>query len=358
MNARKLAPLGLVLSAALVTSGGAAPAAGRTLATAGRIVALSADGPRVAVATTGLARACDRVVLWNPAARTAGRWSAHTNCGGGATSGGQALEEVALAGTRALWVESIAGNDQELALWSARPGQRPAMLAFVANGNGAGEDPAGDYLGHLHADGTLAAFDTWHVCDRIPPDAAAAPPCAPGQVGLQTLWRVTPAGKRAIRRAPDTTFVAAVDAGRIAVQHDDGSVTLFSSSGSPTKTIAVPDGTFAGLALRGTQLAVVRNGALEIYSTTTGALVARIALRASPAPTLRDLDAGLAVVTAGRTVRVVRVSDGRNRVWAAPTAVVGAQLERPGLWYAYDVAGRTRGRVVFVPRAQIVARLR
>ena len=358
MKSSLLAPPCLVIAAALVTSGAAAPKSTRTLATAGSVVALSADGPRVAIATTGLARACDRVVLWNAVARTSARWAAHTNCGGGQTSGGQALKEIALAGTRALWVESISGNNQELALWSARPGQKPAMLAFETNGNGAGGDPAGDYLGHVHADGTLAAFNTWRVCDRIPPGGGLIPPCVPGQIGLQTLWRVTPAGKRAIRQGADATFVAAVDAGRIAVQHDDGTVTLFSSSGAPSTTLGLPDGKFAGLELGGAQLAAIRNGALEVYSSTTGALAERFALPASPTPTLRDLDAGLAVYTAGRTVHVVRVASGKNRAWAAPTAVVGAQLEGAGLWYAYNVSGKTKGRIAFVPRAQVAARVR
>ena len=125
-EARRLA-LGRLTAAALVTTGAAAPRTGtRTLATAGSVVALSADGARVAVATAGLAHACDRVVLWNAPARSTARWAAHTNCGGGRqTSGGQRLTEVALAGTRALWVESISGNNQELALWSATPGRKP-----------------------------------------------------------------------------------------------------------------------------------------------------------------------------------------------------------------------------------------
>src|SRR3954465_7519360 len=138
--------LAAATAAALVGSGAAAPARTRTLATDGAVAALSADGGRVAVATTALAPACGRVVLWNAPARSSARWNAHTNCGGGRqTSGGQRLTEVALAGARALWVESISGNNQELALWSATRGRKPSMLAFATNGNGAGEDPAGDY---------------------------------------------------------------------------------------------------------------------------------------------------------------------------------------------------------------------
>jgi hypothetical protein len=360
MRPSKLVALVLAAATAAVlgATGAASPARTRTLATEGAVSALSADGARVAVSTTGLAHACDRVVLWNAPLRSSARWAAHTNCGGGRqTSGGQRLTEVALAGARPLWVESISGNDQELALWSATPGHKPSMLAFATNGNGASEDPAGDYLGHVHADGTLAAFNTWRVCPGI---IGTLPPiCPPRTVTMQTLWRVTPGGQQSIRRRPDTTFVAAVDAGRIAVQHADGSVTLFSASGVPKTQIAIPGGRFAGLALSGNQLAVIRDGSLEVYSTATGALTKRIALPATPAPTLRDLDAGLAVYTAGRIVHVVKVATGRNRAWSTPTTTVDAQLEKTGLWYAYNRAsGPAHGRVVFVPRALVAARLR
>lgn len=362
MKPSKLVALALVVAAALVVTGAATPKAGNhTLATAGSVVALSADGARVAVATAGLAHACDRVVLWNPIAYGQTTfWAAHTNCGGGTqTSGGQRLTEVALAGARAFWVESISGNNQELALWSATPGRKPSMLAFATNGNGAGEDPAGDYLGRVHADGALAAFNTWTVCPRIADGPAIPPICPPGTTVKQTLWRVTPGSKQTIRRAPDATYVAAVDAGRIAVQHPTGGVTIYSASGSPLTQIAVPAGPTSGLALSGTQLAVIRDRALEVYSTRTGALAKRITLPASPAPTLRDLDAGLAVYTAGRTVHVVKVATGRNRAWATPTTAVDAQLEKTGLWYAYNRAsGPARGRVVFVPRSAVAARLR
>lgn len=360
MKTSKLVALVLVSAAALITAGAAAPKVGtHTLATAGSVVALSADGPRVAVATAGLAHACDRVVLWNAIAYgQTTRWAAHTNCGGGRqTSGGQRLTEIALAGARALWVESISGNDQELALWSATPGHKPSMLAFATNGNGASGDPAGDYLGRVHADGTLAAFNTWRVCPGI---IGTLPPiCPPRTTTQQTLWRVTPVSKQAVRRNADTAYVAAVDAGRIAVQHANGSVTLFSASGAPLAQIGIPIGRFAGLALSGKQLAVIRDGSLEVYSTATGALTKRIALPATPAPTLRDLDAGLAVYTAGRTVHVVRVATGRNRAWSTPTAAVDAQLEKAGLWYAYNRAsGSALGRVLFVPRGLVAARLR
>jgi hypothetical protein len=231
------------------------------------------------------------------------------------------------------------------------------MLAFATNGNGAGEDPAGDYLGRVHADGTLAAFNTWRVCPGI--SGALPPICPPRTTTQQTLWRVTPGGKQTIRHAADTLYVAAVDAGRIAVQHPDGSVTLFSASGAPLAQIAVPGGRLAGLALSGKQLAVIRDGALEVYSTATGTLTKRIGLPATPPPTLRDLDAGFAVYTAGRTVHVVKVAIGRNRAWSTPTTTVAAQLEQPGLWYAYNRAsGASRGRVVFVPRVLVAARLR
>ena len=65
MKPSKLAALGLAAAtaAALGAAGAAAPSKTRTFATDGSVVALSADGARVAVATAGLAHARDRIVL-------------------------------------------------------------------------------------------------------------------------------------------------------------------------------------------------------------------------------------------------------------------------------------------------------
>jgi hypothetical protein len=103
------------------------------------------------------------------------------------------------------------------------------MLAFATNGNGAGGDPAGDYVGHVHANGTLAAFQHLRVCPGSSARFRRLARRAPSR--YRRSERITPSAKAAIRRGPDTTYVAAVDGGRIAVQHANGSVTLLLGGG-------------------------------------------------------------------------------------------------------------------------------
>src|SRR5581483_7510259 len=160
-------------------------------------------------------------------------WDAHVGCPGGATSGGAALPEVTLAGTRVAWVESVAGNNRDLVLWTATPGRKPVQAAFAENGMGASEQPDGDYLGNVFGHGSLLVYDTWRVCAVIPPgvedDVAipcpqqpAPPPATEAHVPTrETLWRL---GARpvALRMKPDVLRVVGVDGGRIATLQPSG----------------------------------------------------------------------------------------------------------------------------------------
>jgi hypothetical protein len=322
--------------------------------TTGRVTGLAADGNRVAIGTTALKNACDRVIVWNPFTRANERWATRTNCGAGTdTSGGQALREVALAGTRVAWLESISGNNQELTLRTAtlsRPSTRD--LVFAVNGNGAGGDPTGQYVGETHGDGDLLAFRTWTVCAPDIPN----PPCSQPKSGAApTLWRATATSKAQVTKAAGT--LVAVDAGRLAVR-SGVEVTLFDSAGHVVRTIATTPGA-GGTALNGTQLATVDGSTLSVYSTTTGTLTKTIALPRSGK--LLDLQSGIALVQLGdRELRVVRISDGRDRVLAtAASTLAGGQLESAGAWYAWNVrSGKTLGRVAFLSWTQVLAKLR
>jgi hypothetical protein len=270
---------------------------------------------------------------------------------------------VALATSRVAWLESAAGNNQDMIVYTASlVGSKKAKPAdFATNGNGAQGDPHGEYLGDLVGDGGVIGYDKWFYCtgDELPP----VPPCLPRQEGVtsQRLIKLSPAGaKTTVKTGPQAYALAALDAGRFAVEDDAaGNVTLLDSSGRVLRTIAVEHAAHAGTALNGAQLATLARSTLTVYSTATGAPTKSLALT-GVAPRLTDLQSGIAVYTAGRQARLVRLSDGRNRVAAtAPAVVVGAQLERSGLWYAYNLAsGKARGRVVFVPWASVLAKLR
>jgi hypothetical protein len=152
--------------------------------------------------------------------------------------------------------------------------------------------------------------------------------------------------------------VVAVDAGRIATQQPDGSVTVYSATGSVLKKIAVPTGKISGFALQGSQLATVHDGKLELYDVNSGTLTKTIPLAAGSV--LHDLQNGLAVFTSGRKIHVLRLSDGKKLTFSPPGKdSVDAQIESSGLFYSYSYkSGRAPGRVVFVPFATLLSKLR
>ena len=363
MLSRKLAALAVTTGALVLGAGGSAAstAAPRTLWTTGTVAGIAADGARVAVSTTQLPKLCDRVVVSNPVARTSIHWSAQTNCPGDGTSGGQALLGAALAGTRIAWLEAAGGNDQELMIRTASlTGVKKAKLvAFQTNGNGAGGDPEGGYLGNLHGDGSLLAYNSWQFCnDHTGVELPPRPPCTLLTKGIiaQKLWKTTSSGGESlVKTGPLSYPLVAADGGRLAVQDDAAAkVTILDAAGHVLKTIAIKPGSHRGTALNGAQLAVLTGATIDVYSTQTGAPTTSLPASGA-APALTDLQSGLALYTTGRQVHAVRLSDGRNRVVAtSPTALRGAQLESTGLWYAYNLAsGTTRGRVVFLPWAAV-----
>ncbi len=111
-----------------------------------------------------------RILVWNAAAKSFVAYKAGTHCpGADVPSGGEWLGEIALAGTRVLWIEGSWGNNEYLTLRTVTPGKKVANVAEAENGSGAGEEPSGDYLGHLYGDGSLLVFNTWSVCMALPP---------------------------------------------------------------------------------------------------------------------------------------------------------------------------------------------
>jgi Tol biopolymer transport system component len=111
-----------------------------------------------------------------------------------------------------------------------------------------------------------------------------------------------------------------------------------------------------GVSLSGHRLVVMRPGVLETYSPRSGARIKRWGGIPRQAR-LVDADAGLAVYVVRRAVHVLRLRDGREDVIRpAGSGPVHAQLEAGGLFYAYSFASRPRGRVVFIPRADLALR--
>jgi hypothetical protein len=107
--------------------------------------------------------------------------------------------------------------------------------------------------------------------------------------------------------------------------------------------------------LDGGTLVVWRFGVLEAYDVATGALQL-----SRPLPSgfrLADVDGGIAVLLSTDSVMLLRLADGRSMTLHRGQEPTLADLEPPGLYYSY-ATGDGGGRVVFVPRADLLGQLR
>jgi WD40 repeat protein len=302
------------------------------------------------------------------------------SCPGAEASGINEVPELALASKRVAWLEAVGGNNLDLTVKSFVLGSTRTVTVstYAENGFGAGETPDGDWIWNLTGDGNLIVYDRWHACTAYPADVDASeygPHCDQPALGdhqdyilsEQKLLRVIAGKSVEIASAPETQVdsfrstslaVVSVDAGRIAAQDASGKVTIYSAKGAVLEQIAVPSGTFAGTALQSSRLVTLRDGKLEIYNVSSGELVKTIPLASGSV--LRDLHGGLAVSVRGRKVQVVRLSDGKKLTFSPPgKGAVDAQIEAAGLYYSYNLpSGRDHGRVVFVPFARVLKKLR
>jgi hypothetical protein len=359
-----------LVAAVMVVAVGVVPAASgssqapvHVFRTSGKIIRIAADGPRVVAATTGISKSCDRVVVWAESTGAFTSFKSQSHCPDGGVAG--SLTEVALAGDRVAWVDSVGGNLLDVVLHVApAAGGKATTVALAENHMGADDANDGDWLGSLVGHGSLLVYNSWSLCTAVPPGWEwGAPKCdQPGNTPRpalrrfnQALLKVVGARSVLLRKAPQAIWAVSVDGSRIATQNGS-SVTLFSATGAILKTLKLPAGPVAGVRLEGSRLVALQGPKLEVYSTDSGQLVRTIPASSAKA-TLRDLGSGLAVYVDGLEVHVVRVADGKNAVYRGTRGPVDAQLEPQGLFYSYSVAGKARGRIVFVPLPRVEQRL-
>lgn len=348
---------------------------------------LAADGSRAAVVTGEPINKtfgiwCYRVVVWNVATR---KW---TQINSGVCPNSSAVNGMlglALAGKRVAWLSGVGGNSLDLGVTIRDLGTKKnvGVSGFASNSNGAEGYPDGTYVGNLVGKGSVLVFNHWSVCSAVPQgaedDLATCDQPAPGAQEIliysdQRLVKVVGKKSVTIVRAPDAEGVwtsdiktisaqesipAAVwiDAGRIVVQpHSGGAITIYSVKGVVLKTIAIPSGASSGTVLQGSQLVTLQDGNLEVYDVSSGTLRKTIPVEAT---VLRDLEKGIVVYLHGRSIHVLRLSDGKQFKLTPPgKGFVDAQIEAPGLYYVYNLAkGKGKGRIVFMPFATVLKKL-
>jgi hypothetical protein len=344
--------LGIFVGAAGPAGGGSAAGQIRTLRTATQVTGIAADGSKAAVATTCGTRAYE-LFAWNPVRRSVVSMAPRRQrrCYGAST--GEGIWEVGIAGRSLAWVPYYGGNEQVQWLFTAtvrRPLATTKLVKDRVHGTGS---TVGDWVGNVHGDGSLLVFNTWSICWSNQQYGSCPESIPPGfHIYNENLWRVVGRRKRLILAAPDELTVLSVSAGRILVQRADGSLQLLRADGSLLRSFPFAPQEVQGAVLDPSELVVLeksRRLTWRVFDPVSGQereLGAQVG--AIPA----DVERGLLVYTVGRVVHVLRLSDGREKRFTTPPGSYPvAQIEQPGLFYAYAV--RREGRVRFVPFNQI-----
>lgn len=353
--------VGAVLGAMLLASiAAAAPgtAPQRVRATSGAVLALAADGNRTAFVVEGRFKECVSVMLWEPSRRRAVALQLARTCETNDRGGRTGPPAVALAGTRALWLQLSGGNTLETIVRTAtlaRP--KPVWIAAGFAHDGV----YGTFAGRPFGDGALGAFTFERRCNaHAEANSASQHQCPPegktGDIVAATVWRLGGRGRcpgvvagkpfpcSIVAKADGELTVLAVDAGRIAVRTESG-VRLLSADGRAVRDFDVKA---LGAALSGNRLAVRTASAIEVYDTRTGVLAARIAVASGVR--LEDLHGSILVTASGASVTLRRLG-GRRTSTLRPGRTALAQLEQSGLF----VAGARR--VTFMPMRDVLRRL-
>ena len=321
----------------------AAPAAAapRTLTTKGAIASIAMQDSRVAVTAEHTAAVCDRAMVWNPLAGgvvVVSDTSASVTCPSERPNGG--IGAVALAHETVSWLTTFGGNIEEITWLQKATVASPGKERTVARALSNPETASGDFLDGLVGRNALTAFNSHST------SAAIAP----------RLRRVTQTGSTTLLSGPQALTAAATDGSTIVVPNADGSVALVSSSGAVQHVLA-PSAAVRAVAINAGRVAVQEVGSrVELFSVASGALVDVHALPSGTAAGI-DLYRGVLVYHTFRDIRALAVATGRDRRLAtAPRAVLEAEIESPGVVYAYNtiVKGEFAGKVKRVPLATVL----
>ena len=309
------------------------------LKTRGAIEYLVADGSTVATAIDHPPIGwC--LETWDPesGALTRFRWRfcrRPTYC---CSLGAGGLGDLAFAGGRAAWVffRHFAGRDLMDLVATTPQTPRPMPVSFCDSG----------CLFDVEGKDGLVVFDMWTQSCATP---SYPSPCALAPRKNDKLFRLD--GTRAVQigSSPGALAPLAVDAGRILVDHQDGTLKLLGSDGSSLGIVRYEPGNLRGAKLQGRDVVVLTQGTIEHYDAGTGERLHEWPLAAGDAR-LEDVQSGIAVYVSGDYVYLVRLSDGATVALPSRGAKPLAQLEEPGLFYAYRTEDASYpGRVAFIP---------
>jgi hypothetical protein len=333
--------------------------------TSGLITKLASDGNRVAVKTTAKSsRSCGRIVVWTaPGRRSKSFATSNPGCGSIlCPRGSGCVDELALGDGQVAWISRSGGNNLELMVITARlAGGAPKTIERAFNGDGAGGDPKGGWVGQLLGGGALLAYNGWLVACDSPKENA----CDLGEAALtlkdERIVRISGGRRVIVKRGAASRTLNAVGGGRMAVE-SEGPITILGPSGARVSAVAaVPGNPPRAIALSRTRLAITRTFTLDVHNPATGAKMKSIALGPAAALRLVGVNSRLALLRGPRRLVLARLSDGK--LIALPitssraASIVDARLTEAGLFHAYNVRRPSPGgRIVFQPSARLLAR--
>jgi hypothetical protein len=323
---------------------GAAPTT-RVKNTNGWIESLAMDGNRVAYDVQG-PPGCNKLFVWNVRSGAGALVSGKQTCEADSTSTGGGVTAIALAGWRIAWIVNLGGNTEsnDYLYTASLPKPKEKLRARARRTGDIDGVLAGDWISGLVGGGDRLAVNRWSTDDQ-------------NDITKGSLQRIADR-LTTIALGASTLDASSLDLRRVAVLRPEGTVALYDTDTGKVLLIVTPSSARA-VALRNDYLVVLtKSKTLEIYDAHTGALVKKWPVAAGAGRL--DVHSGLAVYAVGRTVHVLRLSDGKDAVLAtAPRAIEGLQIEAPGIVYAYNTVEGIKdvGNLAFVPLAKATSLL-
>ena len=328
---------------------------GVVLSTRTQIELLAADAGRAAVVTARDRRACGPVVVWAPSSRAVRSFKrGYLGCAG------DGVGELALSDRQVAWIEEGGGNNLELAVMLANlTGRSAKEVDYETNGDRAGGDPTGDWVGQLQGGGSVLAYNAWQVgCAHTNPEGDY---CDWVSVGNRHLVQLSSGRRRIVRSGPDSYPLAAVGGGRMAVA-TGGAVRVYGPAGAVVTSVPDPSGDpTRAVALSTSRLAVERMFDLDLYSAGGGTKTRSLGLGPAAALRLAAVSSKLALLRGPRRMVLVRLADGKltSLSLVSPTGqpLVDVRLTDAGLFFAYNVKkSAQKGRVAFLSTPTLLRR--
>jgi len=312
--------------------------------------ALAVDGSRIAY-DVGPESVANKVLVWNVRTGKTTTVSGKHTRKADSTGTGSGVLQLAIAGSRVAWLVNLGGNtegdDYVYASSVTKPKERHVATEMRSgdscSGGPSSANPscAGTWLGGLVGSGTLIALNRWTTDSQ-------------GAVIDGGLYVLSGTTMKSAVTGGVTVKAASADGGRVAILHPGEGVVVYSSAGKFLLTVSVPS--TEATALSGHKLAVLTTtGQLEVWDTRTAKLTKTLSVHGTQTPGNLDVQGNIAIYTMGRSLHVVNLSSGKDRVLGKLSGAIGqARIGTAGVVYCTArFAGK--GTLVFVPMARVVA---